>query len=237
MRLPTPPPPRDDVFSAFFQKRLEPSSEAGAAFRREIEKGPAPGGKYRHWDSLRYAPPPGGLSAEDVWAARKMTRSALYRPLPLVDKRGEPFRYALVDPVLERLHRIDRDAAGRVALSERTATEGERDRYLMRSLREEAISSSQLEGASTTRRVAKEMLRTGRAPRTRSEQMILNNFRAMESIRSRVDQPLTPDVVADLHRTVTEGTLDEGGPFRRPGDGIAVYDDRDNTLLHAPPPA
>ena len=235
MRLPTPPPPRDDVFSALF-KRLKPISEAGVAFRREIEKGPAPDGKYRHWDSLRYVPPPDGLSAEDVWAARKMARSALYRPFSLVDKQGEPFRFALVDPVLERLHRIDRDAAGRVALPKRTATEGERDRYLMRSLREEAIASSQLEGASTTRRVAKEMLRTGRAPRTRSEQMILNNYRAMESVRSRVDRPLTPDVVVDLHRVVTDGTLDADGPFRQPGDGIAVYDDQ-NQLLHAPPPA
>ncbi|MDT0631268.1 Fic family protein [Rubrivirga sp. S365] len=234
MKLPTPPPARADMYSAVFQ-RLEPGGAALAAFTREMEKGPAPGGKYRHWDSLRHVPSPKGLRAEDVWAARKMARMGLYRMVPLLDKRGEPFRYALVDPVLERLHRIDRDAAGRIALPERTATEGERDRYLMRSLREEAIASSQLEGASTTRRVAKEMLRTGRAPRTRSEQMILNNYRAMESVRERVDEPLTPDVVTDLHRVVTEGTLDGSGPFRQAGDGIAVYDDQDQ-LLHAPPP-
>ncbi len=107
----------------------------------------------------------------------------------------------------------------------------------MRSLIEEAITSSQLEGAVTTRQVAKEMLRSGRPPRDRSEQMILNNYRAMQHIRERLDEELTPALVMDLHRIVTEQTLDaDGGAFREPGDGVGVYDDQDQ-LLHRPPPA
>ncbi len=143
--------------------------------------------------------------------------------------------YALVDPMLERLHRIDRDAAGHIALPEQATNPETRDRYIVRSLIEEAVTSSQLEGAVTTRQVAKEMIRTGRAPRDRSEQMVLNNYRAMHHLRGRVSETLTPELVADLHRIVTEHTLDGDG-FRDPGDGIGVYDDQ-NQLLHRPPPA
>jgi Fic family protein len=56
-----------------------------------------------------------------------------------------------------------------------------RKSYLINALIEEATSSSQLEGASTTRRIAKEMLRQGRKPKDRSEQMIFNNYHAIYS--------------------------------------------------------
>ena len=229
MKLPVPPPPLRDLLARGL------SSESDA-FERELRKGPAPEGRYRHWDTLRRIGPPDGLSAEDVWVARKVARLSLYRFLPLEDRDGEPFRFALVDPVLERLHRIDREAAGRISLPERTASEGERDRYVMRSLMEEAITSSQLEGASTTRRVAKEMLRSGRGPRNKSEQMILNHFRAMEFIRARTEEPMTPALVERIHQIVTQDTLEAESPYRTPGDGIAVYDEGDQ-LLHAPPHA
>jgi Fic family protein len=110
----------------------------------------------------------------------------------------------------------------------------------MSSLIEEAITSSQLEGASTTRVVAKEMIRSGRAPRDRSERMILNNFLGMERIRSIVDRPLTPYDVLDLHRLLTEGTMDDptaAGRLQRPDEPrVGVYDIEGN-LLHQPPPA
>ncbi len=47
-----------------------------------------------------------------------------------------------------------------------------RDHYIVTSLMEEAITSSQLEGASTTRKVAKEMLRTKRKPRAKHERAL-----------------------------------------------------------------
>ena len=69
-----------------------------------------------------------------------------------------------------------------VVTSERQAGQ----RFLVNSLMEEAIRSSQLEGATTSRRVAKEMLRTGREPRDRSERMIANNYRALQFMREEM---------------------------------------------------
>lgn len=233
MTIPPSPPPLGDLLGTL----LEHSPERLQAFWDEVNRGPAPDGKYKHWQSIRYGPPPAGLTVEDVWAARKLARRSSSRTVPLVDRDGEAFRYALVDPVLIRLHRIDRDAAGYLALPEEVTNPQTRDRYVARSLVEEAIMSSQLEGAATTRAVAREMIRTGRAPRDRSERMILNNYRAMQHVRTRTSEPLSPALIFDLHRIVTEGTMDPGVSITRtPGDGVAVYDDQDR-LLHKPPPA
>jgi Fic family protein len=96
-----------------------------------------------------------------------------------------------------------------------------------------------MEGAATTRDVAKAMIRSRRPPRDRSERMILNNFLTMQRIRELRDQPLTPQLVLDLHRLVSEDTLDDpadAGRLRRPGQDVVV-DDAYGTVFHVPPPA
>src|SRR5690606_2780541 len=98
------------------------------------------------------------------------------KSIPLTDTTGRPFQFAVPELVQEELHQIDLGAGGLVGIPEPLTNPQTRDRYLVSSLMEEAITSSQLEGAVTTRAVAKEMIRTGRKPRDTSEQMILNNY-------------------------------------------------------------
>jgi Fic family protein len=201
--------------------------------------GPAPGGRYRHWDTFRHAPPLDDFDPEEQWVAVKMARRSLYRELPLADARGIRFRYALPNIALEMIHRVDRNAAGNIQGTQVVTDSSTRDTYLFKSLVEEAITSSQLEGASTTRKVAKAMIREGRAPRTRSERMILNNYHAMHHVRSIVNEPMTPGAVFALQRILTEGTLDEpdaAGRFRRDDEHIVIEDEA-GTILHTPPPA
>ena len=96
-----------------------------------------------------------------------------------------------------------------------------------------------MEGASTTSEVAKNMLRTGRRPIDRSEQMILNNYEAMRFVRERSEERLTPELVFELHRVVTADTLDDpekAGRFRSADDDIQIEDEI-GTVLHRPPPA
>lgn len=117
--------------------------------------------------------------------------------------------------------------------------ESARTQYLVNSLIEEAIRSSQLEGATTSHAAAKEMIRSGRKPMDRSERMILNNYRAMEFIREDLGTELTPDGVLRLQKILTDGTLDNpsaAGRLQRPAeDRISVwYGDRQ---VHKPPPA
>ncbi len=198
------------------------------------------GGRYRHWDSLRHLDPPGDLTVEEWWAGVRMARSQISQPLPLKDREGRPFTIALPGAMLQMLQQVDTDASGQIAVSEQVTNPATRKRYLVSSLIEEAITSSQLEGATTSRRVAKEMLRSGRQPRTRSEQMILNNYRAMNYVREHSTAPLTPETVLELHRIVTDGTLDDldaAGRLQTDDEERVGVFDEDGELLHAPPEA
>ena len=100
-----------------------------------------------------------------------MARRSVRHVLPLEDKTGRPFAFSDSGYLYRMLHQVDRDTSGRIELPADVATTDSRNRYLVNSLIEEAITSSQLEGAATTRRVAREMLRSGRRPRDRSERL------------------------------------------------------------------
>ena len=233
MKRPTTPPTFSEAI-----KSLNDADRLGDVLA--LGAGPAPGGRYRHWHTLRHLAPPNGFTSEEWWAAIKFARLTIRRELPIEDSHGKPFYYSTPDPALQMLHQIDRDASGRIALPEPITNPQTRDRYIQSSLIEEAITSSQLEGAATTREQAKQMIRSGRKPTDRSERMILNNYRAMQFISTLKDEPLTSDLVSEIHAGITDGTLKEGAqpPYlRAQGNGIAVYDDRDNTLLHQPPNA
>lgn len=199
----------------------------------------SPRGKYLHWDKLRRYPPPEGLSHEEWWYAIRITRGRQARKTSLFDEKGKPFTYVLADPIPEVLHQIDQGAGGYIRMPDQITNPDTRDQYYINSLVQEAITSSQLEGAATTRVVAKEMIRTGRAPRDKSEQMILNNFRTMQQIGKLKKEPLSKQVILDLHRIATEKTLSDdssAGRFRSTNEPVVVAD-MYNEVFHTPPPA
>lgn len=197
-------------------------------------------GRYLHWDKLRHLQPPEGWISEYYWFAIKLTRKKLYKKLPFTSKSEEQFQFCMIDSIHRDLHWIDQNAAGRIGMDKPVTNPHTRDTYLVGSLIEEAISSSQLEGASTTRNVAKEMLRQGRKPKDHSEQMIFNNYQAMQFIREYKEEKLTPSMILHLHRILTEATLDDAdkaGQYRDAGDDIHVVDATAAVLLHTPPDA
>ncbi len=204
--------------------------------------GPSQSGTYRHWNTLLRLDPPGDLTHEEWWLVIKLARTASARSLPLASTGGEPFSYVLTDEVLRYLRFIDHHCGGEISISDPIlGDETRKRRVLVSSTIEEATRSSQLEGATTTRAKAKEMIRTGRQPRDRSELMIMNNYRAMEYVRQIKSEPLTPQIVTDLHTIITEGTLDnpeDAGRIQTPDDErIAVWHEPDNIVVHAPPDA
>ena len=196
--------------------------------------------KYLHWDRLRYSKPPQGLDLDEWWAALKHRRLSTAKKTPLRGMGDTHFTYGLPDLALEQIHRIVQGAGGRIDMVDPSIVDtATRDRYIVRSLMEEAITSSQLEGASTTRRVAKEMIRTQRKPRDNDERMIVNNYATIKRIRELRNEPLTGELLFELHRLITSGTLDDSsaeGRYRRENEQIGVYD-MDGALLHSPPPA
>ncbi len=199
---------------------------------------PAPAGRYRHWDTLRRVPPPADVTSEAWWFAVKMARVGLYKRLDLLDRSSRAFVFGMPDVVIQLVHEIDRSISGRGALPTALGNPEIRDYYVVNALIEESITSSQLEGAATTRRVAEQMLRSGRAPQDHSERMILNNYNGMNYVRE-LQGDLTAEKVLKLHRILTEGTLDDSacGKLRKRTDDIVVHDQLEGQVLHVPPDA
>ena len=234
MRLPERAPSIEELFdTARPRARGAPAWEKLAKI---VATGPVVRGRYEHWDRLKYLPCPAGFTLREWWFGLKLARAHLLKPVPLRDKKGRPFMVATPDPILKQLHEIDQNASGRIEIAEEVTNPSTRDRYIIDSLIEESITSSQLEGASTTVEVAKKMIRSGRKPTDRSEQMIFNNYEAMQFVRESRKAPLSPELVFNLHRIVTEHTLEnakKAGTFRSKDDDVVV--EWRDVEVHVPP--
>lgn len=113
-------------------------------------------------------------------------------------------------------------------------------RHQFDSVMEEALTSSQLEGAVITRSEAREMIRSQRPPATDHERMVMNNYRTMRLLTELKEEPLTPELILRIHREVTTGTLDDSadeGKFRGAGDDVRVEDEESGEVFHTPPDA
>lgn len=208
MRMPaTPPEPAPEFFAR--PDIVRRALEAGGRTLRD--------GRYQHWDKIRRKPPPEGLSAEQWWFGIRNARLSGRRNIPLLGTNGVAFSYTLTDLINASIHPIDLALGGRIGVDERVTNPETRSRYLVSSLVEEAISSSLIEGAVSTRERAREMLRSDQRPRGRDERMILNNYRTMEWLKSIRSETLTPEILCEIQRRMTEGTLDDStdaGVFR-----------------------
>lgn len=195
--------------------------------------------RYLHWADLRYRTPPGDLSREEWWLGLKWGRLQWIKRIPLTDLTGSAFCFSVPEVAQRQLHELDQQLSRQIAVSEVVTDPATRDRYVVSSLIEEAITSSQLEGASTTRRVARDMLRSGRPPTDKSERMILNNYLAMRHVVDHKEDELTPEFVLELHGIVSHGTLstpEAEGRLQTPDeDRVAVWGG--DQIVHWPPPA
>jgi Fic family protein len=196
--------------------------------------------KYLHWDKIRFQPMPPEMTPRQIWFAVQISREGQRQTLPLTFTReGKKLSYVTTPRHLEWLHDIDKQAGGVVGISSDGFIDDD-ERYLFNSLMEEAIASSQLEGACTTRQIAKEMLRTKRKPLNEAEKMIRNNYQAILEVRDLKKDRLTPDILCHLQKILTRGTLQNpnaAGRFRLATEPINVVDERTGDVLHEPPPA
>jgi Fic family protein len=200
-----------------------------------------PDGRYLHWNDLRHRAPPAGLTAEHWWLAQKLARkvgSVTLQEFTAID--DQPFWFCRLDAIDRATHELDRrDAAKEIIKALGDAAS--QHQYRTDQLIEEAISSSVLEGAKlTTRAQAKAMIRDGRAPQSRGERMVVNNYQAMLRLLDLRDRPLTLDDLLEIHAILGDGALDEqeaAGRLRRPEEEVRVEDATTGDTWFVPPPA
>jgi len=188
---------------------------------------------YKYWDKVKYVTPPDGFTPTDIWIAAKFKRSSSPYSISF---GGYNFTWYLNSQLQELLHLFDLHIGG--SLEARSLIpKDEKHKYLINSIMEEAIASSQIEGAVTTRKHAKEMLRKNTPPKTKSEQMIFNNYITIQKILEIKDENLSFKRILEIHRLISQDTLvdkaDEGN-FRKTDD-VNVVDATNGNILHAPP--
>lgn len=196
---------------------------------------------YLPWEKEKYKAPT-GFSPEVWWSLLQLARNPQELERSLVSASGECFTLSFIPEVQRLLHEIDlKCGVNSVTFSEpalkQTSSTFFRT-HLQRSLCEEAISSSQMEGASTTRAIARQMLVEKRQPRDRSEQMIYNNYKTIEKLEQWKEEPLSEALLFKIHRSITEETLadEKRGRYRLEGDKVVVTDSFDKVVF-VPPPA
>lgn len=195
--------------------------------------------RYLHWEEFRFKPQPEGLTAEQAWAGTKLARLKQSTTIPLTAENGRAFRFMETNSMRREMSWLDSNASGNLLTSMELNDKAIGRSFRVSTLIEEAFSSSLLEGAATTREIAKQMIKAGRPPETKSERMVLNNYHAMQFIGQHKSDPLSIDMIRELHRIVTNGTLDReemAGVIRGPADKVVVEDTEGN-VLHEPPAA
>ena len=233
MRFPQLPPDTLPIF----KKAVEAGPEHIAKLWKHSRLVDAKG-RYLHWDELRFRPAPDGLSHEEWWTAIRMARQVADQDTPLLDAKGDVFGFCEPAQLKADLRYLDMNAGGALRSDTHSMSSGQGREHLSSSLAEEPFASSLIEGAATTRQVAKKLIFEGRQPQTVDELMVLNNYKAMEFVKQHRASPMTMELFLEVHRIVTQGTLpnEEDAGRIRTNNEVRVVDSSTDEVLYQPPP-
>ena len=187
---------------------------------------------YEYWNTVKYKQVPAPYSPKLLWTYVVLER--LKHQTTAWNKYG--IHFGLTNKMQRLCHEMDMNFGGSWGANS-ILQDKYREQYLVSSLMEEAISSSQMEGASTTRKVAKEMLRKKITPKDKSQQMIYNNYQTIRFIVEHKNEPLTREMLQKVHALMTEKTLEreeDAGRFRTNNE-VVVEDGITHEIVHTPP--
>lgn len=189
--------------------------------------------RYLYWDKVKYQKSDLVSNPHVLWIALKLRRAFNAKNIQFGDYK---FTFNLTDFIQKGLHEFDLNT-GVQSGTKNLIPEDDKKRYLVSSIMEEAIASSQIEGAVTTRKQAKEMLRKNIRPKNKSEQMILNNYITIKHIVEIKDELLTAERFLEIHRLISHQTLaisEDEGNYRKDNE-VKVIDTANGQIIHSPP--
>lgn len=191
---------------------------------------------YPYWDTFKYKTEKIGFEPEILWMYNKLSRSKSQANIEICNHQNFQFKFNSTPKILQYLHEFDLNLGGLLEGGAVIPPE-DKNRFLISSIMEEAIASSQLEGAVTTREDAKEMLKTERKPRNTSERMILNNYLTIKKIAELKDKKISKELILELHSTIAKDTLDDSGKegVWRKNNKVNVVDSDTDTIVYTPP--
>ncbi len=234
---------KEDIFKQLMNihQEVHTNSQLGLFLKSVYEK-------YYPWERFSNLPLPNNTNNHEIlwYYIKTFMRSPNKQIRNLKDVNGKPFGFSLTDTILKNLHSIDMRLSDNIVFQHQGIEENQQQEWLKKrviaSLIEEAITSSQIEGAATTRKQAKALIKSGQKPRTHDEKMILNNYHAIRLITEKLkEDALSPELIKKIHAVIADGVLDDPndvGCFRhdeKDEEKIKVFDE-DGEILFVPPP-
>jgi len=195
--------------------------------------------KYHYWDKIKHKRIHNSkLSKEELWALVKFLRSSQSINTVIRSENNNFFTWLKYPDYEQQVHELDLNTGGHLFAAKSSSSKNEKYKFISKGIMEEAIASSQLEGANTTRNLAKKFLKEGRKPKNKSEQMVLNTYNTMVEIEEEYTKSkMSIDLLFELHSKITNETIpqNEQGNFRKDSDNIVVSDQSNGLIYHIPP--
>ena len=168
------------------------------------------------------------LPITKFWPEMEKARKAAAILLPLKNQSGEPFFFVCNKSIEEQCN---------------TVAEMARKSYLLDALPsqimeeatiDEAVWSSVIEGAFTSRQQAAKIIKQDKKPTNQSEQMVKNNYQAMLYVLEHLEDPITESTLIDIAGILTRDASEEQvNGFR----SVPVYVTGQDGIVYTPPSA
>lgn len=192
--------------------------------------------EYIYWNKLKYKKLAKEFSPEKIWAILRFARKIQSTQSVIKAENNKNFTWFSLPGLEEFFHQMDLNMGGHLFAGVKEFDEKQRFKFIARGIQEEAIATSQLEGANTTRKLAKQFLLEGRKPKTEAEHMVLNSYKTMQVIEKEYkNKKISLESLFELHAMIVKNTVSskEQGHFRTDKDEIVVRDYK--YIYHIPP--
>jgi len=172
---------------------------------------------------------PISVDIEEFWPEELAYRQERATNLPLHSFDGKQYMFNMTEKFVASADRI-------AAL----ARDDEETRTLQMvtddSMIEEAFYSSAIEGAYSTRERARAVIASKKYPEDKNEQMIYNNYYALQFALANLDEPFTHELIQQICEILTGGVISEDGPRDYRDDIVYVMSATGETAYTAPDP-
>ncbi len=170
---------------------------------------------------------PIAIPIDPFWAKLTEARRNLSFSLPLYTQAQESFRFVL-NKSIENQCDLVAAMARRNYIFEGSVFESMAEEAVI----DEAVYSSLIEGAFTSRKEAVKFIHAQAEPVNKAEQMVRNNYHALTYVLEHLDEPITEETINNIAKIVTRSASEIEVNGYRSGP---VYINDSNGVVYMPP--
>ena len=172
---------------------------------------------------------PVAMPIDSFWPKLEDARRHQAIELPLNARNKEPFRFVLNKSIENQCDRIAAMARRDFVFDGSVFDTMAEDAVI-----DEAVYSSLIEGAFTSRKEAARFIHARTEPENKAEQMVRNNYHALTYVLEHLTEPVTEEILINIAEIVTKGASEvEVSGYR----STPFYINDSNGVIYTPPDA